>query len=246
MNIELHDMSRLTILAKAFLKNGAYPASLTKSADVGKRLFRFSPEYDGGDAYEVCSCEEWLDELSRRGATDFKLIVPQEIDGFDRLGRANGLPCCIICFYGGRATAWNRLWSYDGAMGKWYAQLIEFRIAKAHEKPVLSDPTEDMINLLGRIRELSRRLHLSEFSFRFSAALKALQTDLPHASTLAPLNYRLFRAATEAYVFGGRGSWTDTARIAASDKGLSDEYGFLTGELYKGIALCLMYAVNEW
>lgn len=246
MNHELLDMCRMTILAKAFIKNGQFATQLATSGTVDRRLFRFAPVNGEGTAFDTASCEEWVNELSRRGATDFKLIIPDELDSFDKLERVNGVPCCIICFYGERATAWNKLWVYNPESQKWFVQLIESAIDQTHDKPVFSDVSENMVTLLERIRSLSRKLHLSEFSFRFTAALKILQNDLTEPSVPSPLKSRLFRAAAEAYVFGGRGSWTDVAKSAAADAGLSDEYTFLTRELYRGIALSLMYAVNEW
>ena len=246
MNNELLDMSRMTILAKAYVKNGQYVPPLAASGIISHRLFRFAPEDGESRAYAAASCEEWVKELSHRGATDFKLIVPDELDSFDKLDRANGIPCCIICFYGNRATVWNKLWVYEPESQKWFVQLIESTIEKTHDKPVFNDVTENMVTLLERIRTLSRKLRLSEFSFRFSAALKVLQNDLTEPSVPSPLTSRLIHAASEAYVFGGRGSWTDTAKSAAEGAGLSDEYTFLTRELYRGIALSIMYAVNEW
>ena len=246
MNIELLDMCRLTILAKSYVKNGKFVSQLAASATVDRRLFQFASEEKDGTVCETTTCEEWLAELSHRGATDFKLIMPDELDSFEKLDRANGLPCCIICFYGNRATVWNKLWIYDPSTGKWHVRLTESTIDRTHEKPVFHDVTENMTALLERIRQLSRTLRLSEFSFRFTAALKALQTDLVEPSVLAPAQHRLFRAASEAYVFGGKGSWTDTAKTAAEGKDLADEYVFLTKELYRGIALSVMYAVNEW
>lgn len=245
MNIELLDMTRLTILAKAFIQKNQVVPSLAESSNVSRRLFRFVPQGEG-DAFATESWKEWLEELSRRGAEDFKLIMHEELDTFEKLDRVNGIPCCIICFYHDRATSWNKLWSYDPVLNKWDVQLVEIPVDQMHNKPVFQDVSETMATLLERIRVLAQKLKLSEFSFRFASALKALQADLVSADLMAPVNRRLLQAATEAYVFGGKGSWTDTARFAAAAKGLSDEYETLTKELYRGIALSVMYAVNEW
>ena len=245
MNIELLDMSRMTIVAKQFIKTGQFVSELSVSPKIESRLFRFAPR-DGEAPFETESCEEWLRELSRRGADDCKLIMHDELDTFERLDRVNGIPCCIICFYGNKASSWNKLWTLNPTNQKWSVQFIEIPVDQMHDKPVFSDVSDNMATLLIRIRELARKLKLSEFSFKFSAALKALQADLVDANIIRPTNRRLFQAATEAYVFGGEGSWTDVAKFAAAGKGLSGEYELLTKELYKGIALSLMYAVNEW
>ncbi len=246
MNIELLDMSRLTLLAKNYIRNGQFASSLANSSSVDKRLFRFAPERVGEVPYATESCEEWLEELKRRGATDFKLIMPDELDSFEKLDRVNGIPCCMIAFFEDRATSWNKLWSLNPTNGKWDVQMVEIPIAGMQEKPVFQDVSEGMATLLERIRALAQKLRLSEFSFRFAAALKALQADFVAADIIEPANRRLLQSATEAYVFGGRGSWTDTAKSAAAEKGLSQEYESLTKDLYRGIALSIMYAVNEW
>lgn len=246
MNMELLDISRMTLLAKSYIKKGRFVPELASSDNIDRRLFRFAPTQEGGASFETESCEEWLAELSRRGAADCKLIMPDELDSWERLDRVNGIPCCIICFYEGRATSWNKLWSYNPTLNKWDVQLIEVPIAQMYEKPVFNDVSESMATLLERIRALAQKLRLSEFSFHFAAALKALQADFVSADIMDPANRRLFQAATEAYVFGGRGSWTDVAKSAAEGRGLTQEYEFLTKDLYRGIALSLMYAVNEW
>lgn len=246
MNIELLDMSRMTLLAKYYMKNRQVASSLVESADIEIRRFRFAPLQAEGTAVESDSCEEWLKELSRRGATDCKLIVPLELDSFDRLNRPNGIRCCMICFYGDRATSWNKLWTYNPIKGKWIVQYVEIPVRQTNEKPVFHDVSENMAVLLERLRDLARNLKLSEYSFRFAAALKALQSDYIAAEFTEPTYSRLMKAATEAYVFDGKEPWTETAKFAAAGKGLSEEYDALTRELYRGIALSVMYAVNEW
>ena len=245
MNIELLDMTRLTLLAKAFIQKSQVVPALAESSNVSRRLFRFASQGEG-NAFATESWKEWLEELSRRGAEDFKLIMHEELDTFEKLDRVNGIPCCIICFYHDRATSWNKLWSYDPVLNKWDVQLVEIPVAQMYAKPVFKDVSVSMATLLERIRALAQKLKLSEFSFSFASALKALQADLVSADIIAPVNRRLLQAATEAYVFGGKGSWTDTAKSAAEAKGLSDEYETLTRELYRGIALSIMFAVNEW
>lgn len=246
MNIELLDMSRMTILAKYYIRNGQFAPSLAESSDIEIRRFRFAPMKAGQAAMDVGSCEEWLRELSRRGADDFKLIIPLELDSLARLDRANGVQCCMICFYGERATSWNKLWTYDSVKNQWIVQYLEIPVEKTHEKPVFKDVTDNMTELLKRLRDLARTLRLSEFSFRFSAALKALQSDYVASEFTLPAGSRLMKAAAEAYVFGGKDSWTDSAKFIAAGKGMSDEYETLTRDLYQGIALSIMYAVNEW
>ncbi len=246
MNIELLDMSNMTLLAKYYLRHGTFAASLAESDGIALRRFRFAPRRAGEPAAEAASCEEWVKELSRRGADDCKLIIPVELGSFEGLSRANGVRCCMICFYGDRATSWNKLWTFDPLNKKWMVQYVEIPVDKTHEKPVFEDVTDSMAVLLNRLRDLSRTLRLNEYSFRFAAALKALQTDYVAAEFTQPVGSRLMRAATEAYVFGGEDSWTEKAKFAAAGKGLSEEFDALTRALYRGIALSMMYAVNEW
>ena len=244
MNIELLDMTRLTILARHFIRTGEWASSLARNTSVDRRRFRLLADRDGAP-FETGAAREWLAELSRRGASDFKLIVPDELDSYERLNRVNGIRCCIICFYDDRATSFNRLWTLNPVSGKFDVQLVEFPIDRMHEKPVFHDVSENMTTLLERLRALAADLRLSEFSFRFTAALNVLRGKPEGADVIRPVNSRLLHAASEAYVFGGKGSWTDVARRAAEDAGRREEFEFLTRELYRGIALSVMYAANE-
>ena len=246
MNMELLDMSRMTILTKYYIRNRQVATSLAESNDIELRHFRFAALRPGEASVEAASCEEWLKELLRRGAEDCKLIVPLEVDSFEKLDRPNGIRCCMICFYSDRATSWNKLWTYDPIKEKWIVQYIEIPVKGTHEKPFFDDVSDSMATLLAQLRDLARQLKLNEFSFRFATALKALQADYIASEFTAPVGSRLMKAATEAYVFGGQNPWTEAAKFAAAGKGLSEEYEALTRELYRGIALSVMYAVNEW
>ena len=62
MNIELLDMTRLTILAKAFIQKNQVVPSLAESSNVSRRLFRFVPQGEGA-AFATESWKEWLEEL---------------------------------------------------------------------------------------------------------------------------------------------------------------------------------------
>lgn len=59
-------------------------------------------------------------------------------------------------------------------------------------------------------------------------------------------NLYLFEAASTADVFGAMGSWNDSPRYMAHEKGMDKEYEFLSDELLKQVRLAALYAVNEW
>lgn len=241
LNIELLDMIRLTAQARRRVRGGEAFIRPAGISSVGGRSFRFAADPAGGKpAAEVNRVDEWLAELAARGAEDFSLIMPDHIDSYERLGRLNGISCCIICFYRDRATSWNKLWSYDDGTGNYSVSLIEIPVEHKHDKPVFRDVTDSMKELFTRLERLSSELGQTGFERRFRKAGEALddRTDTVYG--------RLLSAAVEAYVFGGEGSWNDSVAFLAAGRGLAEEYGFLTRELYRGIALSVMYAVNEW
>ncbi|MEQ4636066.1 MULTISPECIES: hypothetical protein [Providencia] len=55
----------------------------------------------------------------------------------------------------------------------------------------------------------------------------------------------LFDVACGAWVFGGMGSWNDSAPFLAYEKGLEPEYDKLTHQLYHHIQHALRYSANH-
>lgn len=250
MNGELINMIQLALTAKHYIQTGEFEKSLTQSEQVEGYDFRFARQEFGAKApaLQVNSCAEWVAELKKRGAQDCKFIMADEVDDLSRLSRPNGIQCCIICFYDGGVTSWNKRWLYHPATQKWHVQFIEIVCENAPEnKPQFSDVSQDMVTLLERLRALSQKLALSDFSFQFHVAQKSLQANFVSADKMMqPAHRRLLTAAIDAYVFDGENSWLEKGRAAAEEKGLTEEYNELTKSLYRGIALSCMYAANEW
>ena len=249
MNIELMTMAKLTMTAKYMVKAGSFDSGLMPNENIEKIIFRFTAHGDGETypAIEVDSREKWLKILQERGAEDFKLILADELDDYSQLTVFNKVPCVMLCFGKDYVSAWNRMWTINPSNNKWVVFMVESIIENPpKEKPRFGDVSQDMATLFPRLRALAQKLELSEFSFAFNAALKSLQADFVRGDQMAPAHQRLLQAATDAYVFGGQGSWNDKGRAAAEAKGLTAEYEALTKDLYRGIALSLMYVVNEW
>ncbi len=249
MNVELMTMAKLTMTAKFMLRTGSSDSGLMPNENIERMIFRFAAHDDGKTypAVEVDSREEWLRILRERGAEDFKLILTDEIDDYSQLTVFNKIPCVILCFGQDYVSGWNRVWTINPVNNKWVVILVETIIENPpKDKPRFGDVSQDMATLLPRLRTLAQKLELSEFSFAFNAALKSLQADFVRGDQMTPAHQRLLQAATDAYVFGGQGSWNDKGRAAAKEKGLTAEYEALTKDLYRGIALSLMYVVNEW
>ncbi|MDD6395877.1 MAG: hypothetical protein PUB37_06810 [Firmicutes bacterium] len=250
MNGELMNMIQMTLTVKHYIRTGEVKELLASNSIIGSMHFTFA-EQDFGEkapSAEIDTKDEWLKELVERGAEDVKLLVVDELDSFDRLALVNGMPCCMLCFYTGGVTSWNKRWSFDEDTQKWNVHFVETVCHNAPpEKPKFYDITPQFVTLLEKIRGLAQKLGLGEFAFKFSAALGSLQADFVHGdASMTPAHHRLLSAAIQAYVFGEKGSWNDKAKFAAAGKGLSEEYESLTKDLYRGIALACMYAVNEW
>ncbi len=249
MNGELMNLIQMTLMAKYSIRTGECNEALITNSKIGSMKFTFAEQDFGAKApaTEVDSKAEWLKLLTARGAENVKLLVIDEVDNFDRLALVNGLPCCMLCFYDGGVTSWNKMWSFNKETQMWDVHFVETICRNTPpEKPKFYDMTQPFVTLLERIRGLAQKLGLSEFVFKFSAALGALQADFVNGDAMSPAHHRLLSAAIEAYVFGAQGSWNDKAKFAAAGKGLADEYEELTKDLYRGIALACMYAVNEW
>lgn len=249
MNGELMNMIQLTLSAKYYIRTGKNEKSLNSGNQIGNMTFVFAQQDFGkkAEAAEAASRDEWLKMLAERGAEDVKLIVIDEIDDIDKLAFANAMPCFMFCFYDGGITRWNKRWIFNNDSKKWDILFTESVCRDTPPgKPEFSDVSQPMATLLERLRALAQKLGLSEFSMKFEAAQGALQANFVNGDMMSPANHRLLQAAVEAYVFGGMGSWNDNAKAVAEKKGLSKEYNNLTNDLYRGIALSCMYAVNEW
>lgn len=246
MNIEIMTMAQLTLSAKYMIRTGDFDNSIRLNDNIEKIIFRFASHGETYPSAEVDSCEEWLRMLHERGAEDFKLIVTDETDDYGKLIVFNRLPCSILCFGRDYVSSWNRVWTVNSD-NKWVVLMVEDIIENPpQEKPRFGDVSQDMATLLHRLRALAQKLELSEFAFAFNAAIKSLQADFVRGDEMKPANRRLMKAAADAYVFGGQGSWNDKGQAAAATKGLTADYESLTKDLYRGIALSIMYAVNEW
>ncbi len=250
MNGELINMIQLTLMAKHYIRTGNFEKSLAKSEQVEGYDFHFAEQDFGSKApsAQANSCEEWVEMLENRGAQDFKFIMADEVDDFAKLLRPNGIQCCIICFYDGGVTSWNRRWLYNPNTQKWHIQFVEVIVHDApEEKPRFKDMSQDMVTLLERLRAFSQKLGLSDFAFQFHVAQKSLQANFVSADKMMqPVQRRLLAAAIDAYVFDGENSWLEKGKAAAEEKGMLEEYNQLTQYLFRGIALSCMYAANEW
>lgn len=248
MNGELMNMAQLTLAAAHFLKTGSFPKQLTESKHINGYEFQFA-SVNGQDAFATADCEEWARELKARGEEDVKLLIGDEVEDFRMLALPNALPCVMFCFHeDGGVTAWSRFWQLNPFNGTWFVRYEEKVIENApSERPRFGDVSQDMVRVLERIRALAQKLELSDFAFQFRVAQKSLQANfVGDKGLMEPAHRRLLQAATEAFVFSpDENGWQEKGRAAAEQKGMLEEYRSLTKELYRGIALSVMYAVNE-
>lgn len=248
MNGELMNMAQLTLAAEHYLKTGSFPRQLTESKQITGYEFQFAPLGEE-EAKATADCEEWARELKARGVSTVKLLIGDEVDDFRKLALPNALPCVIFCFHeDDSVTAWSRLWQLNPFNGTWFVRYEEKVIENApSERPRFGDVSQDMVRVLERIRALAQKLELSDFAFQFRIAQKSLQANfVGDKGLMEPAHRRLLQAATEAFVFTpDENGWQEKGRAAAEQKGLLEEYQSLTKELYRGIALSIMYAVNE-
>ncbi|MPN31841.1 hypothetical protein SDC9_179316 [bioreactor metagenome] len=108
--------------------------------------------------------------------------------------------------------------------------------------------------MLTEIKALAVQLECNFFADVFDSAQNILlgskeYTDTKYNFSLPIIpeeNLHLFEAASMADVFGAMGSWNDSPRYIAHEKGLDTEYEELSDKLLENIRHAILYAINEW
>ena len=203
----------------------------------------------------VESIEEWYVHCLEKGLQDIKLIAPIAVDDRMLLGFSNETQSSLVCFWEGKVTYFTAKWEFDSAKKMWNVLYIEQKWENAPSgKPHFENNAESFKAILIKIRELAYKLDSAYFAEVFQRAFDILSGiadckeavyDMPILDILKE-NLCLFQAASIADVFGAMGSWNDSPPCIAHEKGLSEEYDSLSGELLKQIRLALLYAINEW
>jgi len=133
-----------------------------------------------------------------------------------------------------------------------YGRVAENKGLPRFSIDLLSDK-DKLESILKRIGTFARQHDLDFWADKFHNALEALTSDDPISLTyhkdLLPVDgygldaKRLISACSEAWVFGGMGSWND---LGFEDKSENEQYERLSKDLYETINLCVVTAANSY
>jgi hypothetical protein len=138
----------------------------------------------------------------------------------------------------------------------WFVEYRGLEFSNSHAVP-LQDLNLVKLKLgviLSRAEEFARRsgVGLDNFADCFATALRMLESTQPvdaySMNLLPPSGFSLearqvLAAATQAYVFGGMGSWND---MGFSDTEKNKEYESLTKELFEAVKMSILMASNSF
>lgn len=198
------------------------------------------------------SVEDWYKYCIEKGLEDIKFLTNTRVKDRNLLAFANSKPNSIICFYkNGNVRYYTAYWNFDKEIQGWHILYKENVLENPpKEKPAFEDPTNEFIDVLKQIEKLARDIGCGNFEKCFEKAGKFITDDIIKKQVDCPRlpekNLRLFLATSAADVFGGMGSWNDSAPWMAHEKGLEKEYNELSDQLVTQLALAILYSVNEW
>lgn len=95
---------------------------------------------------------------------------------------------------------------------------------------------------LQQLKQLAARIEEPNFASIFKSQAEKLESRPVNNQALCEL---LFNVACGSWVFGGMGSWNDSAPFLADQAGLSSEYEKLSGELITHIYRALRFSANH-
>lgn len=259
MKGETAELCRLVANARYALRNDR-KLCYNKAKYVNSEIFTFLPRrmliLPVKKIHRARSAEEWFNHLLPLGVQEIIMLLPvhegrYEINGFTY---TNG--GCVKCFFeSDEVTYFMPNWSFDNKLKMWNIEYIEpewrnLPINPAKEPPRFSDNTTEFSKTLTEIAELADQIDEKYWADIFRSAREILngnsdceKKELPD---LPEHNLRLYEAADKSDVFGAMGSWNDSPRWYANEKGLLDKYVRLSNELFIQIQKALMFAVNEF
>lgn len=100
----------------------------------------------------------------------------------------------------------------------------------------------DFYVTLQQLEQLASRIEEPNFASIFKSQAEKLESRPESNQALCEL---LFNVACGSWVFGGMGSWNDSAPFLADQAGLSSEYEKLSGELIAHIYRALRFSANH-
>jgi len=170
---------------------------------------------------------------------------------------ASGVPRAIQADLPDGYELWYPLWQTGGPREKpWHVEYRGLMFTDSHVYPSL--PVEyvkaKLRKAISDAISFSRKpeVGIGHWAEIFEKALQCLESPVTlmpyHPDMLPETGFNLearqvMAAATQAYVFGGMGSWND---MGFAKKGLNNEYQKTTKELYEAVKLSIVIASNSY
>lgn len=151
-----------------------------------------------------------------------------------------------------KTIAWVGNWKYLAARKKWSIEYTEQEIERLMLVPeAFPNNTNQLYSALVDIEKFARAIDCDGWAQWFHNAWKTLDGEEvnPHYDCdffglLSPEKLQLFHALTWAWVFGSMGWWNDSPPYMAKEKGMSDDFEYLTTQLYENVLIALVHCVN--
>jgi hypothetical protein len=228
--------------------------------------FSYLPEVARGGA-PVSSSVVWFENLRRGGAKRLWLLNlgrassdTNDVKARFSEGFSNSIIRAAVVDYGyGRYDLWIPRWSFGNennppTPGLWKI----FLMGMPMDKPFVGSSSDlvmtsaRLASALEEIKAFANRVKEDFWEGMFSQALATLSStkdDEPDTRGLLPsvgydsLAKRIIAASSQAWVFGGMGSWND---LGFSDKEDIETYERVSEELYETVVDAILTATNSF
>lgn len=258
MNGEMFQIASIVAASKKAMQSNE-PIAYFPATYENHIKFAFLPQmgFWGMKQYTAPNVSAWFEQIRKNQVTDVKLLCPCSVEDRGLLGFSNTTQSSILCFHrNGKVTYFVANWKFSSVRKKWNILYSEHELSDPPSgKPQFENNTDLFREVLLSIRELAVKIECENFARVFSSAIDFLDgsgeypdrrkfgLELPQ---IPQKNLQIFEAASMADVFGVMGSWNDSPRYMAHEKGLDKEYEALSDDLLKNIRLAILYAINEW
>lgn len=173
------------------------------------------------------------------------------------IGFASGVPIAIQVDLPEGYELWYPLWKTGGAPQKpWFVEYrgLSFGYSHAAAQMGMEDVKVRLYNAISSVEQFARKpgVNLGFWADHFTKALRLLESEepvLPYHSDLLPATgfsneaKQILAAASQAYVFGGMGSWNDLGFEKPEE---NNEYEEVTQTLYQAVKMSALLASNSY
>jgi hypothetical protein len=263
MNAELAELIALVAHGNAFLYGLRQPAELTQGNSTFQyvKSVRFVRPLESGSADSsvvATTTAGWLETIRSAGAERLWLLTPT-VRYLNEEGLVNAGVGAIVVTGAADAEVWRGYWELisprptDGRI--WSVRYEPMPVGEDvfFDPLVVDDAAADLRAVLADAAAVAvAESALRHFAPWFRDAAKLLDHPHPippyHPDMLPDVGYslesrRLLAASTQAWVFGGMGSWND---VVIDDQSFRTAYDLISSRLWSAVIAGLDSAVNAF